>query len=44
MQSAPQDLMKEYVRSQKFTSTADIMGVMWIIVNKVDRKKRNYRK
>lgn len=28
MQSAPQDLLKEYVRSQKFTSTADIMAAM----------------
>ena len=28
MQSASQDLMREYVRSQKFTSTADIMAAM----------------
>ena len=28
MQSAPKDLLKEYVRSQQFTSTADIMQAM----------------
>ena len=28
MQSAPQNLLKEYVRSQHFTSTADIMQAM----------------
>ena len=28
MQSAPQELLKQYVRSQKFTSTADIMEAM----------------
>ena len=28
MKSAPQDLLKEYVKSQQFTSTADIMQAM----------------
>lgn len=28
MQSAPQDLLREYVRAQHFTSTADIMQAM----------------
>ena len=28
MQSAPKDLLKEYVQSQQFTSTADIMQAM----------------
>ena len=28
MQSAPQDLLREYVRTQHFTSTADIMQAM----------------
>ena len=28
MQSAPKELLKEYVRSQQFTSTADIMQAM----------------
>ena len=28
MQSAPQDLLKQYVQSQNFTSTADIMAAM----------------
>ena len=28
MQTAPKDLLKEYVRSQRFTSTADIMQAM----------------
>ena len=28
MQSAPQELLKQYVQSQHFTSTADIMDAM----------------
>ena len=28
MQSAPQELLKQYVQSQHFTSTADIMAAM----------------
>ena len=28
MQSAPKELLKEYVQSQQFTSTADIMQAM----------------
>ena len=28
MQSAPQELLKQYVQSQHFTSTADIMEAM----------------
>ena len=28
MKSVPQDLLKEYVKSQLFTSTADIMQAM----------------
>ena len=28
MQSAPQELLKQYVQSQHFTSTADIMNAM----------------
>ena len=28
MQSAPQDLMKQYVQSQHFTSTSEIMQAM----------------
>ena len=28
MQSAPKDLLKEYVRSQQFSSTAEIMQAM----------------
>ena len=28
MQPVPQDLLKEYVQSQRFTSTADIMQAM----------------
>ena len=29
MQSAPQNLLKEYVQSQKFTSTAEIMQAIF---------------
>ena len=28
MQPVPQDLLKQYVQSQKFTSTAEIMSAM----------------
>ena len=35
MQSAPQNLLKEYVASQNFTSTADIMEAMKAIFRDV---------
>ena len=41
MEKAPVEMMREFVRSQKFTSTDEVMT--WTIVNKVDRKNRKIK-